>query len=151
MRKYLGVLCALTIVGLGSACEVEEDTGSGSSATQQEDTTPAGDTKKKAKKEADNSSKGKGPLTWGNWEVVGKLQVSKDVLDQYQVVTRVKNTGDEVDEGIFTVTILKGTEILGTADCSTSSVDPGAIGTADCVSMDAFKPGWTEITIENSF
>lgn len=100
----------------------------------------------------DNSSKGKGPITWGNWQVVGKLQVTKeDYTNDYSVITRVKNTGDAVDQGFFTVTILKGNDILGTADCSTSDVNPGSVAVATCSSMDSFKPGWTEVTIENAF
>jgi hypothetical protein len=63
----------------------------------------------------------------------------------------VKNTSDAVDQGMFTVTILKGSEILGTAMCSTSDVNPGAVATAECFSSDDFVPGWTELTIENAF
>ena len=93
-----------------------------------------------------------GALTWGNWEVVGKLQVSKEeYTHDFKVVTRVRNTSKSPDEGLFTVTILKGEEILGTADCSTATIQPGAVGTADCSSMDKFQPGYTEVTIEDAF
>lgn len=106
----------------------------------------------KAAVEADNSSAGKGAITWGNWEVVGKLQVTKEEFtDDFAVVTRVRNTSDNPDEGVFTVTILKNEEILGTATCTTSTVQPGAVGTANCISTDAFKPGHTEVTIEDAF
>lgn len=155
LRKLLGALCAVTI-GLAAltACELpEEDTSNGTTATQKEQ--PAGDTAGKPAKPnkalPDNSSKGKGALTWGNWQVVGQLQVSADGLDQFDVVTRVKNISDSPDEGLFTVTVLKGDEILATANCSTSTVAPGSVGLADCISMDDFVPGWTEVTIENAF
>ncbi|WP_232676860.1 hypothetical protein [Nocardioides sp. R-C-SC26] len=97
------------------------------------------------------SSPGDGALTWGNWEVVGKIQVDQDGLDDYDVVLRVRNIGEAVDSGIFTVTILKGTRILGTASCSTSDINPGSVGTAGCFSTDDFIPGWTEVVIEDSF
>ncbi len=107
---------------------------------------------KPAVEEPDNSSKGKGAITWGNWEVVGKLQVTKEeFVDTFAVVARVKNTKDSADRGAFTVTILKGTEILGTATCSTSEVQPGAVATANCFSGDDYKAGFTEVTIENAF
>lgn len=153
-----GVVVALAIIGsaVGSsggsgddkpttASQKVADTGntakSDNSSESNEDSAPA----------PDNSSKGKGALTWGNWEVVGKIQVKDDGFHGYDVVTRVKNTGESPDEGLFTVTILKGQRILGTADCSTSTVAPGSIGLADCVSMDDYIPGWTEVTIEDMF
>lgn len=150
MKKFIGVLCALTVLGLGAACEPAADTDAPSSGSQKENGGDKGGDK--PADTADNSSKGKGAITWGNWEVVGKLQVTKeDFTGDYAVVTRVKNTGDDPDDGFFTVTILKGTNILGTADCSTSTVNPGATGTADCISTDKYQDGWTEVTIENSF
>ena len=99
----------------------------------------------------DNSTKGKGPLVWGNWETVGSIDVKDDGLNDYALTFRAKNTGDSPDEGFFTVTVLKGQNILGTMTCSTSTVQPGAIGTADCISTDTYTKGWTEVTIENAF
>ena len=100
----------------------------------------------------DNSSTGRGPITWGNWEVVGRLQVTEEEFTgDYSVVTRVTNTGDSPDSGLFTVTILQGNEILGTADCSTSEAAPGATVTANCISVDTFNGDYDEVTIENTF
>lgn len=145
MRKITSILAtvALTVLAL-TACTVPDD--SNTTASQGGD---GGNNNKSTG--GDNSSKGKGPLVWGNWQVVGKIQVKDDGLHDFDVVARVKNTGDSPDEGLFTVTILKGNKILGTADCSTSTVGPAAIGTADCFSMDKYVPGWTEVTIENAF
>ena len=155
LLRALGVLAVTTIAVSGlSACTATETKGD-TSASQKEksasDTKTSTNQKPKAKPKPDNSSKGRGPLTWGNWQVVGKLQVKDDGLHSYGVVTRVKNTSDSPDEGIFTVTILKGTKILGTADCTTSTVSPGGVGLANCFSTDSFVPGWTEVTIENAF
>lgn len=144
-RTVPAIITAAAIAMIGSACEPVDD--GQTAASQPEKGKAAG----KDTKQADNSSKGKGALTWGNWEVVGKLQVKNSGLDMYQVDTRVKNVGDSTDTGIFTVTILKGTEILGTADCSTADIEPGGVGTANCFSTDDFKQGWTEVTIEDSF
>jgi hypothetical protein len=121
--------------------------GTSSSSTPSPSSTPT----KKAAPKPDNSSKGKGAITWGNWEVVGRLQVSKDALDDFDVVTRVRNTKDSSDTGIFTVTILKGNEILGTATCTTPKVPSGAIATATCESTDDYRSGYTEVTIEDAF
>ncbi|HSV41773.1 MAG TPA: hypothetical protein VLI04_23610 [Nocardioidaceae bacterium] len=146
-KRWIGSIAIVAIVGIGIASsgggdKKDDPPTSGSQPT---------DTEPKAS-EADNSSNGKGAITWGNWEVVGQLQVTKEKFTgDYAVVTRVKNTGDDPDEGLFTVTVLKGTEILGTADCFTSTVASGSVGTADCISVDKYKDGWTEITIEDSF
>ncbi|HEY0905372.1 MAG TPA: hypothetical protein VGE14_15910 [Marmoricola sp.] len=161
-KRFIIPLAFLALVIIGSAAASgSEDKGSqagdgptdtpSAAVTNSQTEGPASETPEPAE-EADNSSKGAGAITWGNWQVVGKIQVKKEQFtDDYSVITRVRNTGDEPDEGFFTVTMLKGEEILGTADCSTSTVQSGAIGTADCFSTDAFKPGWTEITIEDAF
>jgi hypothetical protein len=159
-KRWIISIAVVVLIVIGAAAGGSGSDDKGTQATDsptapatnsqtEEPTADPPSTKKAAV--ADNSSKGKGAITWGNWEVVGKIQVTKDALDQFDVVTRVRNTGDDSDEGLFTVTILKGDEILGTADCSTSTVQPGAIGTADCISLDNFKPGWTEVTIEDSY
>jgi hypothetical protein len=149
MRKTLTALfAAICLLALG-ACTTEtaSDSKPNGASQKAETTAPA----KPAKNKADNSSKGKGAITWGNWQVVGKIQVTKDALDQYDVRLRVKNTSSKTDTGIFTVNMLKGTEILGQANCTTPDMGPGQVGTAHCFSTDGFKPGWTEITIEDSF
>jgi len=145
VSKTLGATVAtVALVALASGCET--DTGGGKPASQKEN----GGNHNLAG--PDNSSKGKGPLVWGNWEVVGRLQVTKeDFSGDFAVVTRVKNTGDSSDTGIFTVTILKGNNILGTADCTTPEIAAGSMGTASCFSTDNYKQGYTEVTIEDSF
>lgn len=99
----------------------------------------------------DNSTKTQdGPVSWGNWEVVGPISPKPEFGD-YALTMRVKNTGDAPDSGFFTVTILKGQNILGTLDCSTSEVKGGQVATADCMSTDKYATGWSEITVENAF
>lgn len=94
----------------------------------------------------------KGAITWGNWQVVGKIQVTNEqYTNDFSVILRAQNTSDSPDEGFFTVTILKGQSVLGTATCSTSTVQPGAIGTANCGSLDKYRAGWTSVTIEDAF
>lgn len=157
-KRWIGAIALAAIVGIsaansgGSSTSTNDDTAptaASQKVTTAKDAKPAGDKSSAAK--PDNTSKGKGAITWGNWEVVGRVQVKNNVLNSYDVVTRVKNTGDAVDQGAFTVTILKGTNILGTATCTTSDVNPGAVATANCFSGDDFVPGWTEISIENAF
>lgn len=91
------------------------------------------------------------PLAVGNWEVVGQIEPEDDGLGDFGATFRVENTGDSDDEGLFTVNVLKGDDIWASMDCVTSTVAPGAIGTASCISIDEFRTGWDEITIEDSF
>src|SRR4051812_19958832 len=117
MRKtftvMIGAACLATTL---AACAETTDDGKPNGASQKE-TAKTGD--KPAAKKNDNSSKGKGAIAWGNWQVVGKIQVKDDGLNSYDVKLRVKNTKGESDTGIFTVNMLKGTKILGQADCTT--------------------------------
>ncbi|WP_232676859.1 hypothetical protein [Nocardioides sp. R-C-SC26] len=147
-KRWIALLVIVGIFVIAAATSSgSDDDDPPTSASQGQSNDGDGGTKP----QADNSSNGKGALTWGNWEVVGKLQVDQDGLNQYDVVTRVRNIGDSVDSGFFTVTILKGTDIVGTATCSTSDINPGSVGTAECFSTDDFVPGWTEVTIEDAF
>lgn len=158
-KRWIGAIALLVIIGFsaanggGSDTQAASDDSAPMAATQKE--SAAKDAKPAANKPAaakpDNTSKGKGAITWGNWQVEGRVQVKDSGINTYDVVTRVKNTSDAVDQGMFTVTILKGATILGTATCSTSDVNPGAVATANCFSDDDFVPGWTEISIENAF
>lgn len=155
-KRWIGLIAIVVIAIAAGAGSGGGDDDKGSQVADAPVTnSQSGDGDKPAEEKPagpDNSSKGKGAITWGNWQVEGRLQVSKeDFSGDFAVVTRVRNTGDEADTGIFTVTILKGSEILGTADCTTPEIDPGAIGTANCFSTDDFKAGYTEVTIEDSF
>lgn len=156
-KRWIGLI-AIVVIGIAAAAGGGggDDKGKQTVADAPVTNSQSGDGDKPADEptvaKPDNSSKGKGAITWGNWEVQGRLQVSKEEFTgDFAVVTRVKNTGDDADTGLFTVTILKGTEILGTANCSTPEIDSGAVGTANCISTDAFKAGYTEVTIEDSF
>jgi hypothetical protein len=155
-KRFIIPLVILAIIVIASAAGAGGDKGSQKNEASDTPTAASTNSQKETPK-ADASAKvdngkAKGAITWGNWEVVGKLQVSKeDFTGSFAVVTRVRNTGDDADEGYFTVTILKGEQVLGTATCYTSTVQPGAIGTAKCSSTDDFKPGYTEVTIEDAF
>jgi hypothetical protein len=148
------VLIIIIAVAAGGGGSSDDSSGDdkGKDATNSQSGDGKAPTSAPEKAAPDNSSKGKGAITWGNWEVVGRLQVTKEEFSgDYAVVTRVKNTGDDADTGLFTVTILKGTEILGTADCSTAETDPGNTVTANCISTDKFNGDYTEVTIDDSF
>jgi len=163
-HKILTAILALFVIGIiaSAAGAGGDDTPAASdpATTQTPDGSTASQTPSSTEPEsepepepevADNSTKGKGPLVWGNWETVGSIKLTDDGLNSYGLTFRAKNTGDSPDEGFFTVTVLKAQDILGTLTCSTSTVQPGAIGTADCFSTDDYTKGWTEITIENAF
>jgi len=155
MRKTpIALLATLSLVVIGACGTTNDSAPSGASQTAESSPSTKVDAPKKVEtpkqKAADDSSKGKGAITWGNWQVVGKIQVTKNALDLYEVKARVKNTKSSADTGIFTVNMLKGTEILGQATCTTPEVGAGQVGTASCMSGDTFKPGWTEITIEDA-
>lgn len=159
-KRFIIPLALVVLIVIGSLASTGSDKGSQNDqasstptakATNAQTEAPTDTTSAPAPAVKQGSKNGSG-ITWGNWEVVGKIQVTKEAYsNDYSVITRVRNTSSDPDEGFFTVTMLKGEQILGTATCSTSTVQPGAVGTANCSSMDKFKPGWTEITIEDAF
>lgn len=154
MTKTLSAAAALILVtGLG-ACAAPADDDAGTQTN-----TGGGGKNGGGKKEGgkgsggpDNSTATKnGPLTWGDWQTVGPLQLKEDALDMYGLTFRVKNRADSKETGIYTVTVLKGNKVLTTLDCTTGEIGPGQVGTAECFGTDDFKPGWTEITVEDAF
>lgn len=152
---WIGLIALVAIIGISVAASGGGDDAKDTSASQSADPGTGAEKDKSDKAEEaevpSNSTNGDGALAWGNWEVVGKIQISDDGLGDYAADLRVKNTSDAVDTGMFTVTVLKGETILGTIDCSTSEIGPGSVGTASCFSSDKYTKGWTELTIENMF
>jgi hypothetical protein len=144
----IGVIASAAGGGGGDTAPVAGDTTTTATSNPSDASQPQPSDEPQA---PDNSTNGKGPLVWGNWESVGPIDVKDDGLNDYALTFRAKNTGDSPDEGLFTVTVLKGQSILGTLTCSTSTVQPGALGTSDCFSTDSYTKGWTEVTIENAF
>lgn len=143
MKKLLlAIVVLLVLVGVGSAL------GSGKEKGPEDKTT-------NPPKVA--STKGKQPMKWGNWQLVGKIKVEKGFNGEFDPDFQVKNTGGESDTGTFTVTFRKGKTALGTADCTTAlsldgtEVRPGDVGPIRCTGGDDFKKGWTEITIKDAF
>src|SRR4051812_12828079 len=145
----VGVLLLIFVIaavagGGNSANTTSDTTTRGTAATHHHGNKGSHKAAPQPATQPDNTTKGApGPLTWGNWQVVGPLTPKADMISDYSLKFRVKNTGEAQDEGWFTVTMLKGPRILGTMDCTTSSVGPGQAATADCTSMDDFVPGWT--------
>ena len=155
----LGALFLLFII-IGVASGGGEDNTasdtSGDTATETEEPTGASDTSGDdeipEEQVSPEEEPKKGPMTFGNWEVQGKLKPKADPLGDFTVQAfRIKNTSDAPDTGFFTISVLKGNNVLATLDCSTSEIGPGQTGTAECFSTDKFKRGWTEIAIENAF
>ena len=144
MKKVLlGLVILLVLYGVGSAIGADKDENPESKADH------AATTPKVA------STKGKQPMRWGNWELVGKITVEKGFNQEFDPDFAVKNTGKESDAGYFKVKFLKGGTVLGTATCTTDlslaaeDVPPGQEGLVKCDSSDDFTTGWTEITIQN--
>jgi hypothetical protein len=155
-KILLGILAVFVIIiGISVATGGGEDEPEDTTASQPEESTApeeeAPDTKKEAADTEVDEADEPGPMTVGNWEVVGKIKPEDDGLGDFTATFRVENTGDAEDTGVFTVNVLKGDDIMASMDCIGSPVAPGSIGTVDCISTDPFKKGWSEITIENSF
>lgn len=162
LKNILIGLAVLIALGVVFGSNSDEDTSatdtSGDTASETSEPTGASDTsgddiEEVAEEEPVEPEKEpkKGPMTFGNWEVQGKIQPKADSLGDYEAAFRVKNISDAPDSGFFTVTILKGNNIWGTMDCSTADIGPGEVGTAECMSTDKFRRGWSEIAIENAF
>lgn len=134
--------------GSTSVTDSSGDTASEEPQTSDSDT--SGDEVAEEAVEPEKEPK-KGPMTFGNWEVQGKIQPKADALGDFEAAFRVKNISDAPDAGFFTVSILKGNNIWATMDCSTSEIGPDQVGTAECISTDKFRRGWSEISIENAF
>ncbi len=145
MKKILlAIVVFAVLAGVGSACS---STGGDKGAEDKSGDTTASPTVA--------STKGKQPMRWGNWELVGKIKVAKGYDGEFEPDFGVKNTGNEPDTGSFIVKFLQGKKILGTADCTTAldlsgtSVSPGKDSPIRCDDGDKFQTGWTEITIED--
>lgn len=161
LKNILIGLAVLIALGVVFGSNSDEDTSatdtSGDTASETSEPTGAsdtsGDTEEVVEEEQVEPEKEpkKGPLTFGNWEVQGKIRPQADGLGDFEAAFRVKNISDAPDSGFFTVSVLKGNTIWATMDCSTADIGPGQVGTAECVSMDKFRRGWSEIAIENAF
>lgn len=159
MKKILIVCALLFVVVVGCSVALaggsSDDSGDTTASQPAEDTTPTPTevptTKKEAAETEVDEADDPGPMSVGNWEVVGKIVPKDDGIGDFTATFRVKNVGDVPDQGFFTVNVLKGDDILGSMDCAGAEVAPGSIGTIDCVSTDPFTTGWSEITIENAF
>lgn len=143
MLKFIGgvvvfIVAIAVIAGLssGGADEPASQKNNNSSSSQSEDK---------------STSKKGGPMQVGDWEVQGKIHPEDDGLGDFAATFRVKNTGDTDRRPLFTVNALKGNKILGSMTCSGPNTPPGSIATVDCISTDAYKSGWSEVTIENAF
>lgn len=99
---------------------------------------------------SDSSPDGTG-LAVGNWEVVGAIRPKPDDAGDFGASFRVRNVGTERDSAILTVTVRRGPRVLGSLACTTPEVRPGVTTTATCLSSSRYRPGWTEITLANTF
>lgn len=151
----LGVVFLLVIV-IG-AMSGGGDTGEPDNAATQAEDGPSEEPTEAEKKvsgtedEVDERDEA-GPMTVGNWEVIGKIvPKAESFTGDFTTTFRVKNTSDAADTGMFTVNVLKGDNIWASMDCAGPEVSPGQVGTVDCISTDKFRKGWSDITIENMF
>lgn len=154
----LAVVIALAVIFAPSDEDTTASDTSGDTTSDTSEATGASDTSGDTEEETvpeeqvePEKEPKKGPMTFGNWEVQGKIQPKADSLGDFEAAFRVKNISDAPDSGFFTISVLKGNNIWATLDCTTSDIGPGQVGTAECISMDKFRRGWSEIAIENAF
>lgn len=87
----------------------------------------------------------------GDWEMVS-VKIGDDGLGDFGGTARVKYNGDDPSaEGVFEVTLLNGTDVIGTLTGSANEVEPGKTVTVDLVSSDSFKKGPWKIDFQKSF
>ena len=64
---------------------------------------------------------------------------------------KVTNNRDTKDSAIVEIKLLKGSEILATADCTSDQLQPGQTATLDCMSADEVPADYDTITINDTF
>lgn len=64
---------------------------------------------------------------------------------------KVTNNRDKKDSALVEIKFMKGSEVLGLADCSTEPVAVGQTTTLSCTSTDGSPKGYGEITINDTF
>jgi hypothetical protein len=149
MKNFVTIpTVVLAVVGLLSACEAPQT---------EADKSPPSPSMTKGPVDVN----GPKPVRWGNWQLVSKVKVDADLYGDYTADFRVKNLKDEPDTGDFLVSFYKGDKLLGTTDCSTRfglsgrQLQPGDVGSVTCMAdgdhPNAFKKGWTKITIEDFY
>lgn len=146
----------MTLLALGaalalSACTSNADTATGPADGSQPDE-PILETVDESQVESPKEPKPSDPPgTVAGFEVLGKVQVKPDGVNDYEAVFRVTNRGEKPKPSSFTVTLLKGQTILGTLDCGDyNKVQPGATATVQCYSTDKFQSGWNDVEIQYS-
>ena len=92
------------------------------------------------------------PLQNGDWRL-DSIQVKNDGLGDLGGVARITYTGDDQSGGdnLFTVTLFKGKNMVGTLNGSASSVKPGTTATVQLISFnsDKYVPGPYKYDFQN--
>lgn len=136
MKLIRTAAATMLIAGLAAGCGGHDPDGA---APKKGDAGPSPDNQTKTDD---------GPVTWGNWQVLGELTPEADKTGQFQLSTRVKNVGSNPDEAFSRVRILEGGNTVGKLDCHTKTVQPNETATLECFSADNFVDGWDNIVVE---
>ncbi len=64
---------------------------------------------------------------------------------------KVTNNREKRDSALVDIKLMKGSEVLASADCTTDPIQPGETVTLSCFSADDLPSDYDEITINDSF
>ncbi len=150
-----GVLLVIAVAA-GSSSSTEEDTTAETTSTEQAAPTPSETTETETQAteeepEPDNTGPtDKLPITDGDWSL-DTLRIKDDGLGDFGATGRVSYSGSDSDGGsnIFTVTIFKDGEEIGSLTGSAEGVAGGDTETVTFISQDKFEEGPYEFDFQN--
>lgn len=152
----LGALVVLIIVivaansGGGDSSSTDAASGTTHAATGHKATDKKAVTKKAAPS-SDAYGSRKLPLQDGDWRL-DSVQVKDDGLGSLGGTARITYTGGDSDGGdnVFTITLFKGKDVVGTLEGSATTVLPGSTATVQLISTDDFVGGPYKYDFENN-
>jgi hypothetical protein len=166
-HKILTAIGALVVIGIiagiaggGGSDDKKTDSPTAGASTSTKSEPAKKDKKTSEESKAKNSgSQGKGtsaygsaklPLQNGDWRL-DSIQLKDDGLGDFGATARITYTGEDTSGGdnIFTITVFKGTRLVGTLNGSANSVMPGTTATVQMISQDKFVGGPYKYDFQN--
>jgi hypothetical protein len=144
------IAMAASAAGGGSS----SDTAGGNHATKNKPSSapPSGKADNSGQNVEGSSAFGsaKMPLQNGDWRL-DSIQVKNDGIGDLGGVARVTYTGKDQTGGdnLFTVTLFKGKNVVGTLNGAANSVKPGTTGTVQLISADNYVGGPSKYDFQN--
>ncbi|MEJ7634315.1 DUF2510 domain-containing protein [Aeromicrobium sp.] len=144
------VIVAATSGGGSSDDDSASNTSDAPSASTEKKTDEGSNSGEESKDEPSAFGSSKFPLQNGDWRL-DSIKIKDDGLGSLGGTARITYTGDNEDGGtnIFTVTLFKGKDAVGSLQGSANTVKPGTAVTVQFISTDEFVKGPYKYDFQN--